>query len=466
MLMATKASSQRKASWIFGGIAFAFLIGVFIFGPDELSTEKHRILGIMCAVLAGLFGYFFTGSMKLVTEGKLSRLGKVSIQASGGAALFVLVLVWWGSDYAPVGRLEEKVEEILDHTSEIKEGTSEIKQGVAQIVEMLREELSIKNKQIEFLQGEVTMLRDITPSDRARQLAQQIPEDAGPYALALKAIAEKRFDDARRLLDKAQEQKELELAEIYRTRGQTELYAGNNKGASEWYKKALALAPDNVDIRREAGLIFLYNAKYDEAETLLRQALKIDEASFGPDDPNVAIRLNNLALLLRVTNRLTEAESLMDRVVEIMEKSYDPNHPNIAIALNNLAALLVDMNRFAEAEPMMRRALAIDEQSFGKDHPDVARDLNNLAQLLQDTNRFAEAEPLMRRALTIDEQSFGKDHPKIAIRLNNLAVLLQETKRFAEAESMHRRALEIFEKSLGPDHPNTQTVRRNLKRLK
>ena len=57
--MATnRAGSQRLASWIFGGIAFAFLIGVFIFGPDELSAGQHRILGIMCAVLAGLFGYF------------------------------------------------------------------------------------------------------------------------------------------------------------------------------------------------------------------------------------------------------------------------------------------------------------------------------------------------------------------------------------------------------------------------
>ena len=123
-MAATKANSQRLASWIFGGIAFAFLIGVFIFGPDELSTEKHRILGIMCAVLAGLFGYFFTGSMKLVTEGKLPKWGKVSIQASGGMALFVLVLLWWGSDYAPVGRLEEKVKELLDETSDIKEDTS------------------------------------------------------------------------------------------------------------------------------------------------------------------------------------------------------------------------------------------------------------------------------------------------------------------------------------------------------
>ena len=98
--------------------------------------------------------------------------------------------------------------------------------------------------------------------------------------------------------------------------------------------------------------------------------------------------------LLQATNRLAEAEPLIRRALAIDEKSFGPDHPNVAIGLNNLALLLQATNRLAEAEPLMRRALAIDEKSFGPDHPDVAIDLNNLAMLLQDTNRLAEAEPL------------------------------------------------------------------------
>ena len=86
----------------------------------------------------------------------------------------------------------------------------------------------------------------------------------------------------------------------------------------------------------------------------------------------------------------------------------------LAVVLNNLAVLLRDTNRLAEAEPLSRRALAIDERSYGPDHPDVASDLNNLAALLQATNRLAEAEPLYRRALAIDERSYGPDHPDVA----------------------------------------------------
>ena len=199
-----------------------------------------------------------------------------------------------------------------------------------------------------------------------------------------------------------------------------------------------------------------------EAEALMKRALAIDEASLGPDHPDVAIRLNNLGQLLQATNRLAEAEALMKRALAIDEASLGPDHPRVAIDLNNLGLLLQATNRLAEAEPLMKRALAIDEASLGPDHPRVAIDLNNLALLLQVTNRLAEAEPLMKRALAIDEASLGPDHPKVAIRLNNLAQLLKATNRLAEAEPLMRRALAIDEASLGPDHPGVARDLNNL----
>jgi tetratricopeptide (TPR) repeat protein len=215
----------------------------------------------------------------------------------------------------------------------------------------------------------------------------------------------------------------------------------------------------------QLGLLFGAKADYAEAEPVTRRALAIAEASYGPNHTEVAIPLNNLAVLLQDTNRLAEAEPLMRRALAIGEESDGPDHPNVAIRLNNLALLLQTTNRLAEAEPLFRRALVIDEHSYGQNHPNVARHLNNLAQLLQDTNRLADAEPLMSGALEIDEKSYGPDHPKVAIRLNNLAQLFRATNRLAEAEPLMRRALAIFAKSLGPDHPHTVTARNNLAAL-
>jgi len=192
--------------------------------------------------------------------------------------------------------------------------------------------------------------------------------------------------------------------------------------------------------------------KFAEAELLYRRAPAIDERSYGPDHPNVATALNNLAALLDATNRLAEAEPLLRRALAIDEHSYGPDHPEVARDLNNLAVLLRDTDRPAEAEPLYRRAVAIDEHSYGPDHPRVAAALNNLANLLKATDRSAEAEPLYRRALAIDERSYGPDYPRVATDLHNLAELLRDTGEPAEAEPLLRRALVIDEHCYGPDH--------------
>jgi Tetratricopeptide repeat len=44
--------------------------------------------------------------------------------------------------------------------------------------------------------------------------------------------------------------------------------------------------------------------------------------------------------LLRATNRLPEAEPIYRRALAIDEKSFGPEHPNVAGVLNNLAQLL------------------------------------------------------------------------------------------------------------------------------
>jgi tetratricopeptide (TPR) repeat protein len=149
--------------------------------------------------------------------------------------------------------------------------------------------------------------------------------------------------------------------------------------------------------------------------------------------------------LLQATNRLSEAEPLYRRALAIDESSYGPDHPNVAIRLNNLAGLLQDTNRLSEAEPLFRRALAIAEKSYGPDHPEVATDLNNLAGLLRATNRLREAEPLYQRALGIlvhFTRATGHQHPNFeATRANYVQALTELGRSEAEIEAALRSVL-------------------------
>ena len=204
-----------------------------------------------------------------------------------------------------------------------------------------------------------------------------------------------------------------------------------------------------------AVLLKLTN-RLSEAEALQGRALAIDEKIHGRDHPSVATRAHNLASLLYTANRLPEAEALMRRDVDIKEKSKDPE---LGTALNNLAELLRDTNRLSEAETMLRRALAFDEKTRGPNHPFVARDLNNLGSLVEAIGRSSEAQEMYRRALAIDEAVHESGHPDIAIRLSNLAGTLSSA---SEKERIYRQVLGMNEKSFGVNHPIVAGALNNL----
>ena len=75
-----------------------------------------------------------------------------------------------------------------------------------------------------------------------------------------------------------------------------------------------------------------------------------------------------------------------------MERGLGPEHPDVAMSLNNLATLYQDQGRYGEAEPLVQRALAIMEQRLGPDHPHVEVVRRGYLTLLRATDRHAEAD--------------------------------------------------------------------------
>ena len=73
----------------------------------------------------------------------------------------------------------------------------------------------------------------------------------------------------------------------------------------------------------------------------------------------VARDLNNLAWLLKDTNRLAQAELLFERALAILERALGPENPNVATCLENYAILLRNMGRTEEAAPLESRARAM-----------------------------------------------------------------------------------------------------------
>ena len=97
------------------------------------------------------------------------------------------------------------------------------------------------------------------------------------------------------------------------------------------------------------------------------------------------------------------------------EQALGPDHPDVAYPLNNLAILYKEQGKYAEAEPLYQRALRIREQTLGPDHPRWL----SAEQSWRTSTKTRASMP--RRAviparLRIWEQALGPDHPQVAIR--------------------------------------------------
>ena len=128
----------------------------------------------------------------------------------------------------------------------------------------------------------------------------------------------------------------------------------------------------------------LHEGKYAEAEPLALQALKVSLKKNGPDHPDTATSLNNLANLYYTQAKHDLAEPLYERALAIYEKALGPDHPDTATSLNNLALLYYTQAKHDLAEPLYERALAICEKALGPDHPNTIQFRENLAQMKAD----------------------------------------------------------------------------------
>ena len=79
--------------------------------------------------------------------------------------------------------------------------------------------------------------------------------------------------------------------------------------------------------------------------------------------------LHQEAIALYQAGKYAAAIPLAQRSLAMREKELGPNHPDVATTLNNLAVLYSEQGEYGRAEPLYVRALAIREKALGPPIP-------------------------------------------------------------------------------------------------
>jgi eukaryotic-like serine/threonine-protein kinase len=300
-------------------------------------------------------------------------------------------------------------------------------------------------------------------------------------------------------------------AELYETLGGIYQKLGKLEQADSLMESALAkrealYGPDSTETAQ--GLLALGSlrdaeARYADAERLIRQALDRDRRHLPANDPAVAKAMLALGgvlenrgnyeqsiAILEQTVQLYSApgsepadladslyelanaqfyagnyqrsEEINQRVLPMYKQIYGERHPRVADVLINLGAIRLDLGHYPEAEQYDRQALDIVQAWYGKDNPETATDLTILARSLIYQKRYDEASDLLQQSLAIKERTFGKVHPSVASTLNELGSVALNEGKYEAAEQYFERMADIYRTEYGEQHYLYATALSNL----
>lgn len=234
-------------------------------------------------------------------------------------------------------------------------------------------------------------------------------------------------------------------------------------------RQALAIeeatsGPEHPEVAGTLGLIAGWLSeqdKYGESEPLLLRSLAIFAKSLGDGHPLTASAANNLAANYQAQGRFADAQPIYQRMLDANLKAYGERHRRVALSYNNLGYNLARQGRYLEAKSFYDQAHAVGRSALDEEDADLALIENNVAANLDALGRHIEAEPLYRHALATRVATLGEGDPQVATGYNNLGFNLNAQGRYVEAEPAYRKALDIRAK-LSPEDRAAATSYNNV----
>jgi predicted metal-dependent hydrolase len=247
-------------------------------------------------------------------------------------------------------------------------------------------------------------------------------------ALALAEIDRRRYLDAEPLLIVATNvlgervaADHPPLANALAARARVAVARGEPSTGTKWAEQAVAIAAKNPHQRsteplRALAAVYAADARFAEAERLLRDALARDREHSGQEG-------------------IATARSL-----------------------SQLANVYVRQHRFADALPLLQEATAIDQQRLGRAHPFIADDLYELALVFEALGRAGEARKTLNAAAKLLERGDGKESARLGYVERELSRLLRAEGSIKAADAASQDAKRILKKADDEDHERERQI--------
>ncbi len=271
----------------------------------------------------------------------------------------------------------------------------------------------------------------------------------------MKAIAEARYADAQKFLEQVEKSTDVEPKKWHLARGQLELFAGRCWNAPQWFEKAVADAPTDLEILCQAASAWALAGNYAKASEVGQTLLERAESNGTLASSMVPVAYNLLAAVKICQGHFQDAEVFSQKSQAIVEKAgaadaWPQAATHLAASRNNLAVMYaMHPSKYAGAESQFKAAddawrMAYERETNSRQATGQA----NLATLYLVEAKYALADRTFKEALRQQRSVLPPKHPNLGMTMVGQGTLAYTLGRDAEAQRLAAEADECLDQHL------------------
>jgi tetratricopeptide (TPR) repeat protein len=282
-------------------------------------------------------------------------------------------------------------------------------------------------------------------------------------AAQIKLLEEsKKFAEADALIAQLQTDDEASLASKYYQRAGLGIIQNRLETAFDYYKKALALQPENETYISDMAAFLVGMGLYSNAKELYLSALHLSIQKNGEVNKDVGAIYNDLGYVSSALCEYKIAREYYEKGLEIEEKIFGKRHPRTAIVINNLACLEQETGKSAEAARLFKRALKIDIEYLEEKHLDISIRYNNIGIVYLESGKAEKALAYFKKSMAILKDIYDEVHPQIASGYINFGSAYKEMKDFDSALENLNHAVILYDEIYKKSHPQKAVCSFNM----
>ena len=247
-----------------------------------------------------------------------------------------------------------------------------------------------------------------------------------------------------------------QLTLLYRKQGRWNEAEELDRRFTPKFKQALYAKHPSLSNTHRLALMWKERGDFEEAETLLLQALEKAKQVLGNDYAQTRKIMSELLMLYGEQRKWEDARKMAEILLESATRACGDENPEAFASMHVICLTYLNEGRLKDAEKANLHSVDACKRAVGNEHnPRVLTAKIGLAAIYWDQNTLSEHQELIDEIIADAQHIVPGDSEADLQCINSVGQLLKFQGRTSEAEKMFDRAMEGRKRKLGPEHPKT-----------